>query len=162
MYLYLADIARCVSNAACCFGRPSGVAYFINIDHGYYVCIQRQSALKKFPSYYIGIDLWVTKSNSCTKQATLMGGRICACPEHTYFAGYDGDAIRCTDLPPSFDCTQLRLDIGYTYDGEERVQHHRLVTYEECTPGSIDYPPVSLHGRVSLDGERCVMGCPPG
>ena len=62
---------------------------------------------------------------------------ICACPGETYFNDYDysfsPSRTRCPYLPDIFDRSHLKLDIKYTYNGKEYVQHHGLVTYAECT-----------------------------
>ena len=118
--------------------------------------------LEKYPNYYISIDLQATTANGCHSPAVLVENRICACPEDTYFDGYGAsDEIRCAPLPDEFSRARLKLDIAYAYEGREHVQHHGLVTYEQCTRGHVDSPNFYLRRYMSQDEQYCVPECPP-
>ena len=85
-----------------------------------------------YPKYYISIDLKITTSIDCLGYATMVEGRICACPEDMYFDRfYYGEhywTMKCLPLPKTFYESELKLDIKYTYNGKTHVQHHQLVT----------------------------------
>ena len=147
MLLYLDDTAKCISKAMCMFGKPNGVvrqiySYCRGGDSGgfsftdEYICLSRQDRLDKYPWYYISITLFAENSMSCYDPA-VADNHICACPGETYFNGVDyfssPKRTECPYLPEIFDKSHLKLDVQYMYDGQEHVQHHGLVTYEECT-----------------------------
>lgn len=81
----------------------------------------------------------------------MVEGRICACPEDMYFDKfYDGEhywTMKCLPLPKTF--YKLKLDIKYTYNGKTHVQHHQLVTKDQCVSGSIYYPSVRIDGYMT-------------
>ena len=67
--------------------------------------------------------------------------------------------LQCLPLPSSFDRSHLKLDIKYTYNSKEHVQHQWLVTYEECTSGHIPCPYQKIHGYMTPDEQYCVPEC---
>ena len=166
LLLRVGDAMECITRAVCYFGRPSGVSYFTN-HNGYYYgyCVPREGVLRKYPNHYVSIDLQVTASNECQDPAVLVENRICACPDGTYSDGYDTAysprRIICLPLPSSFNRSALKLDAAYTYDGREHVQHHRLVTYEQCVYGRISWSSKYIRGYMSQDEQYCVPECPP-
>lgn len=72
-----------------------------------------------------------------------------------YFGGFDygytPSRIKCLSLPSVFNKSQLKFDLKYTYNGREYVQHHRLITFEECTTKYIYFPNLHPHGYMTQD-----------
>ena len=91
---------------------------------------------------------------SCYDPA-VADNHICACPEETYFNGIDYSSsprrTRCPYLPDIFDRSHLKLDINYTYNGKNYIQHHGLVTYKECTSWYISRLELYVGGYMTQD-----------
>ena len=77
---------------------------------------------------------------------------------YRYEPDMHGDAD-CSYLPDSFSRSKLKLDVKYTYNDKEYVQHQGIVTYDECTSKYIYDLDLYVGGYMTQDEQYCVFEC---
>ena len=146
-YLQLADAGRCVTAAECRYGRHRYVT-------AGKACVSREAWLAE-EGHFVGVALEgeehadrAAAAAACGRVpgASLLLGRICACPDDAYYSHAEK---RCIGLADSLREGLLPFALEYRYGEEDRVQYYQPLSREECLSGTV---PGTAEPLAACDG----------